>query len=102
MEQKLNIRNIQIEELEREVVIEGAVINCGDETPTKFLLSMMDFNRVLLRMGTLGHELNISDDFDCYETPKGKIYMFDNSNNSLPFIDIDFLTERNDVKQIRA
>ena len=102
MEQKLIIRNIQIEELEREVVLEGLVAEYGNVTPTKFLLSMMDFNRVLLRLGALGHELSISEDFDCYDTSQGRIYIFDNHKDSLPMIAIDFLTECQDIKQIRA
>lgn len=102
MEQKLIIRNIQIEELEREVVLEGLVLEYGNVTPTKFLLDIIDFNRVLLRLGSLGHELTISEDFDCYDTPHGKIYIYNNDNQTLPLIDAEFLTENIDIKQIRA
>lgn len=99
---KLSVKYIRIEEFSQlaEVDVEyhyGKVM-----IETRLILGMADLNYLLAKLNAKGLSLNIDEDFECFQTQNGSVFVIDLERKGEENVVLDWFAPRLQLKQIRA
>jgi len=99
---QLTVLHIQIEEKSQRASVEVEFFQNGQRVETTLVLDNTDLNLLFAKLNAKGINISLSEDFTCFSTDEGLIYIMDFRERDRGTVSLDYFSPTHLVQQVRA